>query len=137
PAGQGLAAGRPGLTVRHGGAGRWSRAWPSEPLASVAGALEAGGHRVVLTGSLPERAISANIRAVAGLSPDRDLAGRTDVPALTAMIAQARLVLSTDTGPAHLASAFRRPAVTLFGPVSPQWWGPPPGNPLHACIWKG
>jgi ADP-heptose:LPS heptosyltransferase len=43
---------------------------------------------------------------------------------------------------AHLASAYRRPSVVLFGPVSPALWGPPPraargGGPLHAVLWHG
>lgn len=37
---------------------------------------------------------------------------------------------------AHLAAAYRRPAVTLAGPVPPRLWGPPP-RPWHAVLWAG
>jgi ADP-heptose:LPS heptosyltransferase len=38
---------------------------------------------------------------------------------------------------AHLANAFGTPSVTLFGPVSPAQWGPPPGDPRHVALWRG
>jgi ADP-heptose:LPS heptosyltransferase len=46
------------------------------------------------------------------------------------------LVVSGDTGVAHLASAFETPSVVLFGPVSPSVWGPP-RRPQHAVLWHG
>jgi len=51
-------------------------------------------------------------------------------------------VVSGDTGTAHLATAYRRPSVVLFGPVSPALWGPPPragrgGGALHVVLWHG
>ncbi|MBV9205216.1 MAG: glycosyltransferase family 9 protein, partial [Actinobacteria bacterium] len=50
--------------------------------------------------------------------------------------ASAALVLSGDTGMAHLAAAFARPAVTLAGPVPPRLWGPPT-RPWHRVLWAG
>jgi len=46
-------------------------------------------------------------------------------------------VVSGDTGIAHLATAYRRPSVVLFGPVPPRRWGPPPDRPYHRAIWHG
>ncbi|HEY0638819.1 MAG TPA: glycosyltransferase family 9 protein, partial [Pseudonocardiaceae bacterium] len=52
-----------------------------------------------------------------------------------------RLVLSADTGVAHLASACRTPSVVLFGPAEPRRWGPPPEGPhtvlTHAELRRG
>ncbi|MFC7472269.1 glycosyltransferase family 9 protein [Actinomadura keratinilytica] len=53
---------------------------------------------------------------------------------MSALIASARLLISGDTGPAHLAAAHAVPSVTLFGPVPPSAWGPPP-LPRHAALW--
>jgi ADP-heptose:LPS heptosyltransferase len=36
----------------------------------------------------------------------------------------------------HLASAYARPSVTLFGPVPPSEWGPP-RHPRHQVLWPG
>jgi ADP-heptose:LPS heptosyltransferase len=53
------------------------------------------------------------------------------------LVAGARLVVSADSGVSHLATALKRPALTLFGPVPPAWWGPPRGNPQHRTVWTG
>jgi hypothetical protein len=53
---------------------------------------------------------------LAGLPPRSVLAGRTSLATLAARTASARLVISGDTGMAHLATACARPSVTLFGP---------------------
>jgi ADP-heptose:LPS heptosyltransferase len=36
----------------------------------------------------------------------------------------------------HLATAFGRPSVTLFGPVPPAEWGPP-RHRRHQVLWAG
>jgi ADP-heptose:LPS heptosyltransferase len=51
-------------------------------------------------------------------------------------VAAARVVVSGDTGVAHLATAYRRPSVVLFGPVSPALWGPPRRS-QHVALWHG
>ncbi len=56
--------------------------------------------------------------------------------ALATLTASARLVVSGDTGLAHLASAYARPSVVLFGPVPPAEWGPP-AHPRHQVLWAG
>ena len=55
---------------------------------------------------------------------------------LLALVAGARLVISGDTGVAHVATNYRTPSVVLFGPVSPAIWGPPP-DPRHQVLWHG
>ena len=63
----------------------------------------------------------------AGLPPGAVLAGGLSLGEFAATIAAARLVISADTGAAHLASAYGTPSVVLFGPAPPELWGPPPG----------
>jgi ADP-heptose:LPS heptosyltransferase len=55
---------------------------------------------------------------------------------LAALVADARLVVSGDTGIAHLATAFVTPSVVLFGPTPPFTWGPPGSGP-HVALWAG
>ncbi|WP_309075790.1 glycosyltransferase family 9 protein [Paenarthrobacter sp.] len=122
---------RPGATVIHVGAAYGSRLWPVERFADVAVELSAAGHDVVLTGGTSERARAEETAALAklkGANLDGGLlAGRQGLAEFAATIAEARLVISADTGAAHLASAYERPSVVLFGPAPAEEWGPPPG----------
>lgn len=122
--------------IVHPGAGAAARRWPPERWAAVARRLAGDGWLVVVTGSGAERELAQRVAAEAGLPPGRVLAGRTSLSALAALTADAALVLSGDTGMAHLAAAYRRPAVTLAGPVPPRLWGPPP-HPRHVVLWAG
>jgi len=119
-----------GVTVVHPGAKSPSRRWPVERFAAVARDLAAAGHRVVVTGT--EQDLAA---AVARRSGAQLLA--TMLAELAGVVARARLVVSGDTGIAHLATAYRTPSVVLFGPVPPSRWGPPAGRPYHRPIWHG
>jgi ADP-heptose:LPS heptosyltransferase len=123
-----------GATVLHVGAKAPRRRWPRDRFATVARQLTAFGHRVVITGSSAERERALAVAAMAGLGPDRVLAGRHGVGELAATIACARLLISGDTGAAHLATAYGTPSVVLFGPMPPRLWGPPPDRPQHRCL---
>lgn len=130
----------PGATVVHIGAFYGSRRWAASSFAAVARALREADHDVVLTGSEAEVPRAREIADAAGVDSDRVLAGALDLEQLAALIVGARLVVSADTGPAHLASAYRTPSVVLFGPAAPEFWGPPPGPHLaltHAELRQG
>src|SRR5216117_2272988 len=103
------------------------RRWPPERFAAVAHALAAAGERVVITGTIAERPVARRVAKAAGLGDESVLAGQTALPGLAALVAAASLVISNDSGVAHLAVAYGIPSVTLFGPVSPALWGPPAG----------
>lgn len=126
-----------GATLVHPGASAPARRWPSERWAAVARSEREAGRRVVVTGTRAERAACLRIAAAAGVPEDDVLAGRTSVLELASVVARAALVLSGDTGVAHLATAFGTPSVVLFGPVSPGEWGPPPGRSRHRALWAG
>lgn len=105
---------------------RWgSKRWPVAHTVELLRRLHAAGApRCVLAGAPDERALAAAITAEA---PSRwliDLVGRTDLRVLTALIAGARLVISQDSGPMHIAAALGVPTVSLFGPTNPRRTGP-------------
>jgi ADP-heptose:LPS heptosyltransferase len=126
----------PAFTLLHPGAAAAGRRWPADRFAAVARRLADGGHVVRITGSAAERDLASRVAGRAGLPEEHVLAGRTALDALAAFTASARLVISGDTGMSHLASAFGRPSVTLFGPVPPSEWGPP-RHPRHQVLWAG
>ena len=127
PSTAGATSPAPDAVVVHVGASYGSKRWPAARFADVAGQLAADGHRVVLTGTTAEQWLAGAVAAAAGLPDEAVLAGRTSLPELAALVAQAAVVVSGDTGPAHLAYAYRTPSVTLFGPAPAREWGPPPG----------
>ncbi len=123
----GQPSGTSGATVIHVGASHGSRHWPVQHFAAVARGLQAEGDSVVLTGDRNDAARTGDVARLAGLDTTQDLAGRLTLTDLAALVASAKLVISVDTGAAHLASAYGTPSVVLFGPAAPAQWGPPPG----------
>jgi len=118
---------RPGAAVVHVGAFYGSRAWPVDRFAIVARELADDGHDVVLTGGAADVARAEEVARLAGLDAEHVLAGRTGLGEVAALVAAASVVVSVDTGVAHLASAFATPSVVIFGPAPVEEWGPPPG----------
>lgn len=125
------------LIVLHPGAKHGARRWPVERYGAVARALRAAGHRVVVTGSTGERSLAKAVAAEAGIRGGDVLAGNLSVLGLAELVGRAALVVSGDTGIAHLATAYRTPSVVLFGPTPPSLWGPPPDRPWHVALWHG
>lgn len=125
----------PGAVVVHPGAEAASRRWPAERFADLARTLRAAGHRVVVTGGPKEDALVLEVAQRVRLPAGDVLRGGLPFPRLSALVARAALVVSGDTGLAHLAVAHATPSVTLFGPVSPRLWGPP-RSARHVALWK-
>jgi ADP-heptose:LPS heptosyltransferase len=126
----------PDAVIVHPGAKAEARRWPVNRFGAVAKALAGTGHSVCITGSASESDRCLAVARSAGLGPDCVLAGTLDLGGLAALVAGARLVISGDTGIAHLANAYATPSVVLFGPTPPARWGPPAGGP-STVIWRG
>lgn len=123
----------PGAVVVHPGAAFGSRRWPVERWREVVAELVGSGLPLVVTGTADEAALTQAVAEVgAGVI---DLGGRLTPRELAQLIGAARLLLSADTGVAHLATAYRTPSVTLFGPTSPALWGPAIDPEIHETVW--
>lgn len=120
-----LAAVPAGATLVHPGGSAAARRWPAERWAAVVAGLQARGHQVLVSAGPGERERAERVLTAAGTG--RLWTG--GLGCLCALVAQARLVLCSDTGVGHLATAYARPSVILFGPVPPSRWGPPPDGP--------
>ncbi|ORA19506.1 glycosyl transferase [Mycobacterium arosiense ATCC BAA-1401 = DSM 45069] len=105
--------------VVHPGAAVPARRPSAGRSAAMVAALVGAGHRVVVTGSPEEAALTASVASDLAV----DLGGRTSLAELAAVFAAARVVVVPNTGPAHLAAAVGTPVVSLFAPVVPaaQW----------------
>jgi len=126
-AGQGL------VVALHVGSGpnfqeRALKRWPLESFAALADALVARhAAAVVFTGQgAQERELVREARSRMR-EPSIDACDRLSVPELVALLESCRFVVSNDTSVVHVAAAVGTPVVALFGPTSPQQYGP--GNP--------
>jgi ADP-heptose:LPS heptosyltransferase len=119
----------PGAVVVHVGAFYGSRQWPADRFAAVARELARAGSAVVFSGSAAERERALAVARLGGFGEETVLAGRIDLAEFAALVAAASLVVTADTGAAHLASAYRVPSVVIFGPAPPEEWGPPASGP--------
>ena len=93
------------------------RGWKPKHFAQLAHELLRREVGVVLTGSAEDRAETERI--VQGLPPDqiRSIAGHTSVRELAAIIGSLDLLVSVDTGAAHIAAALGTPLAVLWGPA--------------------
>lgn len=78
---------------------------------------------IVFTGSLRDRPVTRGIARMMA-NPSLDLSGRTNLKGLAYLYSRCRLLITTDTGPMHVAAAMGCPVVALFGPTAPWRTGP-------------
>ena len=106
------------------GAGWPSKLWPAERFAGVARHLHEvrGVPTLVVWAGADEQTLAQQIVAQAG--GGAQLAPATTLCQLAALARRARLFVSSDTGPLHLAAAVGTPCVGLFGPMPAERNGP-------------
>lgn len=115
----GIDARQPWVVI-HPGASAPSRRYPAEGFASAARRLvRESGWQVVFTGSRGERTLVDEIRRMMA-APSRSLAGRLSLPELAALLQDAPLLISNNTGPVHIAAAVGTPVVDLYALTNPQ-----------------
>ncbi|MBY4897822.1 glycosyltransferase family 9 protein [Cupriavidus sp. AU9028] len=109
-----------------------AKRWPVAHFARVGDALAASGYRVVLTGSGAERELA---RQVADRMRDPAVNAACDISigGLAALLSGASLLVSNDTGVAHLAAALRVRSVVIFFATDLRRWGPPDNGRHRVC----
>jgi ADP-heptose:LPS heptosyltransferase len=125
-----------GATLIHPGASSRARWWPFERWVDVARSERDAGNTIVITGAAGEVDRAHALAQAADVPAGCVFAGRTNLLELAESVGVAARVVCGDTGIAHLATAFRRPSVVLFGPTPPSHWGPP-ARPMHRVLWAG
>ena len=102
----------------------YTKRWPPERFAMLAEHLDTHGLQIVLTGAptAEQRQQIADVQAATKL-PLAALS-HLSIGELVAVIADAKLFVGNDSGPAHIAAAVKTPLAVLFGPASSQRWRP-------------
>jgi len=104
---------------------RWeTKHWTSAGFAATADLIRREtGFVPVILGGHGDRKLASEISRLAS-EPVHDLTGATDLKTLAALFTMTAAVVTTDTGPMHLAAAAGTPVVALFGPTAPNRTGP-------------
>jgi len=122
--------------AEYGPAKRWL---PDRFLAAAIETQKQSNCRWLILGGPADAALATGLAQ--GLSgafpsaPPMNLAGKTTLRELCALLKRCRVLLTNDTGPMHVAAAVGTPVVALFGSTSPQLTGPGlPGEPRHRLL---
>jgi heptosyltransferase-2 len=117
-----------------------AKRWPAEKFIAAAQEIQkrtnctwlifGGKSDVELAGS-----IAAEIHPPSSILHPQNLAGKTTLRELMALLKLCRVLLTNDTGPMHVAAALGTPVVVPFGSTSPELTGPGlPGDPRNCLI---
>jgi heptosyltransferase-3 len=106
---------------------------PPERTARLIEQLVKDGECVVLTAAPVESdlALVRAIRKACG-ADTVDFSGQLSMKELAALIGQAKLVITVDSAPSHIAAAMQTPVVAIFGPSNEHVWGP--WRALHRVV---
>jgi ADP-heptose:LPS heptosyltransferase len=114
---------RRSYVVVHPGTLSPSRSWAADRHAEVVRMLSDLRWNVVVTGSPGEVALTSRVAGRARRTVD--IGGRTSLACLAEVIANAAVIVSGNTGPAHLAAAVGTPVVCIYAPTVPaERWRP-------------
>ena len=130
----GISANEPLIVLCPGAEFGPAKRWPARHFGALASMVcaEWPEANIVLLGSTQERALATEIAALSG-QPLKNLCGETSLAEALALIAQASGVVSNDSGLMHVAAAYGRPQVAVFGSSDPRHT--PPRSPRAQVQW--
>lgn len=114
------------LVAIHPGSGAAVKRWEVEKWGTLLRELHTTYKcQFVVTGGAAEVLLASKVVKAAGDGiPIASLADETTLPELAALFERCAMVIGPDSGPLHIAVAMGKPTVHLYGPVSPQSFGP-------------
>ncbi len=113
------------------GSAHSDKCWPTRRFAALADRISSHFHlSIAATGTESENDTVETLKNLANV-PIANLAGKTSLTELIALLKAAKLVVTNDTGPGHIAAALGTPLVMIFGRSNPARLAPY-GNPQSA-----
>lgn len=117
-------AGHP-IVAMHVSGGRPVKQWDPARFADVARRLVVGRRAaILLTGSKADRPLVEELARALPAGSAIDASGDGSLLTLAALLGEADLLVTGDTGPMHLAAAVGTPIVAVFGPSDPRRYAP-------------
>jgi len=114
----GLSEGETIVALCPGSINSRAKRWPAEAYAALADRLIESQWKIVLIGSRDETDVSNEVVTRMRNRP-AVLTGKTSLDQITAVLASVDLIVTNDTGPAHIGAALGRPTIVIFGPTNP------------------
>ena len=115
-----------------------AKRWPMEKFIATAREIQNQTNCTWLVfGGQADTAIADRIESAIPSPPSAilNLAGKTSLRELMALLKICRVLLTNDSGPMHVAAALGIPVVVPFGSTSPELTGPGlPGDPQHRLL---
>jgi heptosyltransferase-2 len=115
-----------------------AKRWPMEKFIAAAREIQKQTNCTWLVfGGQADAAIADRIESAIPSPPSAilNLAGKTSLRELMALLKICRVLLTNDSGPMHVAAALGIPVVVPFGSTSPELTGPGlPGDPQHRLL---
>jgi lipopolysaccharide heptosyltransferase II len=105
--------------IMHPGVSEIKRRYPPKLFAKVGKLLVQDGYQILLTGSLSERELTIKIQEEIG-SEAVSLAAVLSLEEFIALTSLTPVLITNNTGPAHIAAALQRPVVDLYALTNPQ-----------------
>ena len=102
-----------------------SKNYPLEYWVDIIKYFNKVGATAVVCGTNSDKRCTENLRALLGDSYNFiDLCGKTTMKQLILLINYAKLIISSDSGPMHIAYSLGKPLIALFGATNPKIVGP-------------
>ncbi|MCX5680314.1 MAG: lipopolysaccharide heptosyltransferase II [Candidatus Omnitrophica bacterium] len=116
------------VVVINPGASCPSKRWPAKKFAEAADMLvKSRGVKIVIISGKEDKGFGEKV-AFSMKESCLDLSGKTTVGDIAGILKRAKLFISNDSGPVHVACAIGTPVVAIFGRcdrgLSPRRWGP-------------
>lgn len=115
---QALSMDKPLAILCPGSVNSRAKRWPAERYAELADRLSEAGMNVALIGSPSELEVSQQVMGLAKHQVVM-LTGKTSLADVVALISIAAVLITNDTGPAHIGAALGTPTLVIFGPTNP------------------
>lgn len=113
-----LTAERSIVAICPGSTNSRAKRWPAAFYATLADRLFDEQRQVVIVGAKDEEAVTHEVISQMRNKPVV-LTGKTTIDQLTAILACVDLLVTNDTGPAHIGAALGKPTLVIFGPTNP------------------
>lgn len=116
------------VVVLNPGASCLSKRWDADRFSKIGDTLSRDDRvKIVVIAGPSDKAIGDRVASLMK-EPCVNLSGRTTIEDVAGLLCRARLFVSNDSGPAHIACAVGTPVIAIFGRsdrgLSPERWGP-------------